>query len=91
MSQNYLYNLPEISDKSRCQFQDNLKFKALVYLGGPQVLKRAEILPGIGFFAMKKKSLLKPRSHHFWHDYNLSKHVSIAFATFWQRERVLTN
>ena len=55
----------------------------LVYLGGPQVLKRAEILPGIGFFAMKKKSLLKPRSHRFWHDYNLSKHVSVAFATFW--------
>ena len=63
----------------------------LVYLGGPQVLKRAEILPGIGFFAMKKKSLLKPRSHRFWHDYNLSKHVSVAFATFWRQERVLTN
>ena len=63
----------------------------LVYLGGPQVLKRDEILPGIGFFAMKKKSLLKPRSHRFWHYNNLSKPVSVAFATFWRRERVLTN
>ena len=63
----------------------------LVYFGGPQVLKRAEIYQELDFFAMKQKSLLKPRSHRFWHDYNLSKHVSVAFATFWRRERVLTN
>ena len=63
----------------------------LLYLGGLKVLERAEILPGLGFFAMKKKSLLKPRSHRFWHDYNLSKHVPVAFATFLRWERVLTN
>ena len=59
----------------------------LVFLGGPQVLKRAEN----GFVGMKQTSLLKPRSHRFWHDYNLSKHVPVAFATFLRWERVLTN
>ena len=33
---------------------------------------------------------MKPRCHRFWHGYNLSKHVSVAFATFLHWERVLT-
>ena len=40
---------------------------------------------------MKHKPLLKPISHRFWHDCNLSKHIPVAFATFLQWERVLTN
>ena len=40
---------------------------------------------------MKEKSLLKPLSHRFLHDYDLSKHVPVAFATFLRWERVLTN
>ena len=63
----------------------------LVFIGGPLIPKRAEIDQEIAFYIMKQKSLLKPRSHRFWHDYNLSKHVSVAFATFLQWERVLTN
>ena len=35
---------------------------------------------------MKQKSLLKPRSHRFLHDCNLSKHVPVAFATFFATE-----
>ena len=63
----------------------------LVFLGGPQVPKRAEIDQEIAFHAMKQKLLLKPPSHRFWHDYNLSKHIPVAFATFLRWERVLTN
>ena len=63
----------------------------LVFIRGSQVSKRAENDQEIAFYVMKKKSLWKPRSHRFWHDYNLSKPVSVAFATFWRRERVLTN
>ena len=63
----------------------------LVFIRGPQVSKRAEIDQEIAFYLMKQKSLLKPRSHRFWHDYNLSKHVSVAFATLLQWDRVLTN
>ena len=63
----------------------------LVFLGGPQVLKRSEIDQEMCFFGMKQKPLLKPRSHRFWHDCNLSKHVPVAFATFLRWERVLMN
>ena len=63
----------------------------LVFIRGSQVLKRAEIDREIAFYLMKQKSLLKPRSHRFWHDCNLSKHVPVAFATFLRWERVLTN
>ena len=55
----------------------------LVFLGGPQVPKIADIYQEIAFYVMKQKPLLKTRSHYFWHDYNLSKHVPVAFATFW--------
>ena len=41
----------------------------LVFIRGSQVSKRAEIYQEIAFYLMKQKSLLKPRSHHFWHDY----------------------
>ena len=61
----------------------------LVYFGGPQVLKRAEIYQKLDFFAMKQKSLLKPCFHRFWHDYNLSKHLPVEFANFLQWEGVL--
>ena len=54
----------------------------LVFLVGPQVLKTADIYQEMDFFVMKQKPLLKPRSHCFGHDCNLSKHVLIAFATF---------
>ena len=40
---------------------------------------------------MKQKPLLKPPSHRFWLDYNLSKHLPIEFATFLRWESVLTN
>ena len=40
---------------------------------------------------MKQKPLLKPPSHRFWLDYNLSKHLPIEFATFLQWEGVLMN
>ena len=63
----------------------------LVFIRGSQVSKRAENDQEIAFYVMKKKSLWKPRSHRFWHDYNSSKHVPVAFATFLRRERVLTN
>ena len=69
----------------------NVMQYVLVFLGGLQVPKKAEIDQEIAFLVMEHKPLLKPRSHRFWHDYNLSKHVSVAFATFWRRERVLTN
>ena len=54
----------------------------LVFIVGSEVTKRAEIDQEIAFFVMKQKSLLKPRSHRLWHDYNLSNHVPVAFATF---------
>ena len=54
----------------------------LVFIRGSQVSKRAENDQEIAFYVMKKKSLWKPRSHRFWHDYNSSKHVPVAFATF---------
>ena len=54
----------------------------LAFLRGPQVSKISEIDQEIAFYVMKHKPLLKPRSHRFWHDYNLSKHVPVAFATF---------
>ena len=63
----------------------------LVFLGGPQVPKKSWNWPRNGFFVMKQKPLLKTPSHCFWHDYNLSKHVPVAFATFLRWERVLTN
>ena len=63
----------------------------LVFLGAAQVLKKIWYLSRNGFFVRKQKPLLKPRSHRFWHDCNLSKHVPVAFATFLRRERVLTN
>ena len=63
----------------------------LVFIRGSQVSKRAEIDQEIAFYVMKQKSLLKPRSHRFWHDCNMSKHVPVAFATFLRWERVLTN
>ena len=40
---------------------------------------------------MKQKPLLKPPSHRFWLDYNLSKHLPIEFATFLRWEGVLMN
>ena len=40
---------------------------------------------------MKQKPLLKPPSHCFWRDYNLSKHLPVEFATFLRWEGVLTN
>ena len=40
---------------------------------------------------MKQKPLLKPPSHCFWLDYNLSKHLPVEFATFLQWEGVLMN
>ena len=63
----------------------------LVFIRGSQVSKRAENDQEIAFYVMKKKSLWKPRSHRFWHDYNSSKHVPVAFATFLPLERVLSN
>ena len=36
---------------------------------------------------MKQKPLLKPPSHRFWLDYNLSKHLPVEFATFFVRGR----
>ena len=63
----------------------------LVFLGGLQVPKKAEIDQEIAFLVMEHKPLLKPRSHRFWHDYNLSKHVPVKFATFLRWECVLTN
>ena len=36
---------------------------------------------------MKQKPLLKPPSHRFWLDYNLSKHLPIEFATFFAMGR----
>ena len=60
-------------------------------IAGLQVPKKAEIYQEIAFLFMKHKPLLKPRSHRFWHDYNVSKHVPGAFATFLQWERVLMN
>ena len=62
----------------------------LVFLRGSQVSKREEIDQKIAVYVMKQKPLLKPCSHYFWHDYNLSKHVPVAFATFLLWERVLT-
>ena len=44
--------------------------------------KELKWIQEIAFYVMKHKPLLKPRSHRFWHDYNLSKNVSVAFATF---------
>ena len=63
----------------------------LVFLGGLQVPKKAEIDQEIAFLFTEHKPLLKPCSHRFWHDYNLSKHVPVVFAPFLQWERVLTN
>ena len=63
----------------------------LAFLRGPQVSKISEIDQEIAFYVMKHKRMLKPRSHRFWHDYSLSKHVPVAFATFLRWERVLTN
>ena len=63
----------------------------LVFLGAAQVLKRSEIYQEMDFFVWKQKPLLKLRTHRFWHDCNLSKHVPVAFATFLRWERVLTN
>ena len=64
----------------------------LVFIRGSQVSKRAENDQEIAFYVMKQKSLLKPHSHRFWQDYNLSKHVPVASACFFLRwERVLTN
>ena len=54
-------------------------------------IKKAEFDQEIAFYFIQPKSLLKPRSHRFWYDYNLSKRVPIAFATFLRGERVLTN
>ena len=63
----------------------------LVFIRGSKISKRAEIDQEIAFYLMKHKPLLKQRSHCFCHNYNLSKHVPVAFATFLRRERVLTN
>ena len=63
----------------------------LLFLGAAKPLKRSEIYQEMDFFVRKQKPLLKPRSHRFLHDCNLSKHVPVAFATFLRRERVLTN
>ena len=63
----------------------------LVLVGGPQVSKRAEIDQEIAYYVIKQQPLLKPPSHCFWHDYNLSKHLPLGFATFLQWEGVLTN
>ena len=63
----------------------------LVFLGGPQVPKWAEIDQEIAFLVMKHKPLWKKPSHRFWQDYNLSKHLPVEIATFLRWEGVLMN
>ena len=45
---------------------------------------RGLIRLNLSYFTMRTMfwSLLKPHSHHFRHDYNLSKHIPVALATF---------
>ena len=63
----------------------------LVFIGGPQVPKRAEIDQEIAFYVIKQQPLLKTPSHRFWLDYNSSKPLPIEFAIFLRWEGVLTN
>ena len=60
-------------------------------LGGSQVQKRAKIDQEIAFHVRNEaEAFLKPPSHSFWHDYNLSKHLPLEFFTL-RGEGVLMN
>ena len=64
----------------------NCQLLCVSILREPTSTKMSWNWPKIAFYVMKQKPLLKPPSHCFWLDYNLSKHLPVEFATFLQWE-----